>query len=129
MNVSELSDRMRAAINKCHGFRTQVFLLELGELKKALASNPFPEAENEPKTLHIFFLASIPKNPDLEMLESLKRDSERFNLQGKVFYLHAPEGIGRSKLAGRAEKSLGVAVTARNWRSASKIMAMAKECG
>jgi uncharacterized protein (DUF1697 family) len=74
-------------------------------------------------------LANPPENPDLETLDSLKRDNERYSLNNKVFYLHAPDGIGRSKLAAHAEKSLGVAATARNWRSVCKIMAMAKQCG
>jgi uncharacterized Tic20 family protein len=30
-------------------------------------------------------------------LDSLKKESERFRLIGSVFYLHAPEGVGRSK--------------------------------
>jgi uncharacterized protein (DUF1697 family) len=45
----------------------------------------------------------------------------------QVFYLHAPAGIGRSKLAARVEQALGVAVTARNWRTVCKIMAMARQ--
>ncbi len=128
-SASQLTNRIGDAIKKSHGFEPQVFLLELDEMEKAITSNSFTEAESEPKTLHIYFLASVPKNPDLKMLESIKRDGERFNLMDKVFYLHAPGGVGRSKLAARVEKSLGVAVTARNWRSACKIMAMAKQCG
>ena len=77
--------------------------------------------------LHLFFLASVPENPDLKTLESYRRDSERFALEGKVFYLHAPDGIGRSKVAARAERALGVAATARNWRSVGKTLAMAEE--
>jgi uncharacterized protein (DUF1697 family) len=42
-----------------------------------------------------------------------------------VFYLHAPDGIGRSKLAGQVENALGVAVTARNWRTVEKLMSLA----
>jgi uncharacterized protein (DUF1697 family) len=44
-----------------------------------------------------------------------------------VFYLHAPEGIGRSKLAANTEKVLGVATTGRNWRTVRKVMAMANK--
>jgi len=126
-NVSELSERMSCAINKSHGFAPQVLLLGLDELEWAIASNPYPAAESEPKTLHLYFLASEPEHPNLEDLESVKASSERFTLKGRVFYLHAPDGIGRSKLAAKVEKSLGVAVTARNWRSVTKIMAMAQE--
>jgi uncharacterized protein (DUF1697 family) len=128
-SASQLSSSIRAAIKERHGFDPQVFLLELDELAQAMASNPFPEAESEPKTLHLYFLASTPQNPDLQTLDSLKQDNEQFELIDNVFYLHAPDGIGRSKLAVRAEKALGVAVTGRNWRTVCKIMAMAKQCG
>ena len=125
-NVSGLSSRISAAIKESHGFEPRVWLLDLVEMEKAMTSNPFPAAESEPKTLHLYFLASAPQNPDLKMLDSLKKADEQFKLIDNVFYLHAPDGIGRSKLAERAEKALGVAATARNWRTVSKIMAMAK---
>ena len=128
-STSQLTNRISVAIKESHGFEPQVFLLELDEMEKAIISNPFPEAESVPKTLHLHFLASVPKNPDIKTLEYLKRDSERFYLVDNVFYLHAPEGLGRSKLVARVEKSLGVAVTSRNWRSVRKIMTMAKQCG
>lgn len=125
-NVSSLAGQIRAAIQKRHGFEPQVFLLDLAEMEKAMASNPFPVAEAEPKTLHLYFLAAVPENPDLTILDSLKKDNEQFQLLDNIFYLHAPDGIGRSKLAERAEKVLGVAATARNWRTVCKITAMAK---
>jgi uncharacterized protein (DUF1697 family) len=128
-NASLLSNKIRATIKKSHGFEPQVVLLELEEMEKAVGSNPFPEAESEPKTLHLLFLASVPKNPDYDALESIKTDRERFVLKSSVFYLHAPDGIGRSKLAANAEKLLGVWVTGRNWRTVCKIMAMASQCG
>jgi len=126
-DASGLSNRISAAIKRSHGFEPQVLLLGLDELENAIASNPFPEAEADPKTLHVNFLASTPKNPDLEALDAFKGDRERFVVKGSVLYLHAPDGIGRSKLAASAEKLLGVSMTARNWRSVCKILAMAKQ--
>jgi uncharacterized protein (DUF1697 family) len=98
-------------------------------MAQAIVANPFPEAEAEPKSLHLYFLTVPPENPDLKTLDRLKQDNERYSLNDKVFYLHAPDGVGRSKLATQVEKALGVAATARNWRSVCKIMAMAKEYG
>ena len=92
-----------------------------------MAENPFPEAETDPASLHLGFLAAKPQNLDLQKLASLKRDSERFHLSDGVFYLHAPEGVGRSKLAAGAEKLLGVPMTDRNWRTVCKVMEMAGE--
>lgn len=58
--------------------------------------------------------------------QNIKKETERFDLKGKVFYLHTPEGIGRSKLAANAEKLLGVSMTSRNWRTVCKIVEVAK---
>ena len=125
--ASLLSSRISAEIKRRHGFEPRVLLLSIKDLEKAVESNPFPEAESEPKSLHVNFLASVPENPDLKALENLRKESERFELRGNLFYLHAPEGIGRSKLAANAERLLGVPMTGRNWRTVCEIMAMAKE--
>jgi len=126
-NAGRLSSKISAEIKKSRGFDPQVLLLESDEIKKAVESNPFPEAESEPKTLHVNFLASLPENPNLKALESIKKPSERFEIKDNIFYLHAPEGAGRSKLAASAERMLGVSMTGRNWRTVCKILAMAQE--
>jgi uncharacterized protein (DUF1697 family) len=127
VDSAELSDAITATIQKRHGFAPQVLLLGISDLAEAIAANPFPEAETDPKMLHLFFPASMPPAPDLDSLAKIQLDSEQFALKGTVFYLHAPDGIGRSKLAAKVEKALGVPVTARNWRSATKIMEMAQQ--
>jgi uncharacterized protein (DUF1697 family) len=126
-NTAELSSQISVAVHKEYGFEPHVLLLKIEEMEKAIAANPFPEGESEPKSLHLFFLISQPEKPDLESLESLKTDNERFELKDRVFYLHAPDGIGRSKLAEKVDRFLGVSTTARNWRTVSKIIEMAKE--
>src|SRR5215204_5844732 len=126
-NASLLSNKIRAAIKKSYGFEPQLLLLTPKEIERAVESNPFPEAESEPKTLHAYFLASMPENPDLGALDNIKSDRERFALKDRVFYLHAPDGIGRSKLAANTEKLLGVAITGRNWRTVCKVVTMAKQ--
>ena len=60
-------------------------------------------------------------------MNAIKRNNEEFVLEGKVFYLHAPDGIGQSKLAERYEKLLGVTATARNWNTVMKVLEMAKQ--
>ncbi len=128
-DASALSERIRVAIGESHGFEPRIILLTPEEMESAVEANPFPEAESEPKTLHFFFLASAPEHPDFDTLERMKNATERFALEGGVFYLHAPDGVGRSKLAANAEKLLGAPVTARNWRTVGKVLEMAKRCG
>ncbi|MFZ0613580.1 MAG: DUF1697 domain-containing protein [Desulfobacterales bacterium] len=125
-DAARFSKKMSVEIKKRRGFEPHVLLLGREEIEKALAENPFPEAEKDPKSLHVGFLASAPKDPDLKTLESLKRDNERFRLIDNRFYLHAPDGVGRSKLAASAERLLGVSMTDRNWRTVCKIREMAR---
>ncbi|MFA7282493.1 MAG: DUF1697 domain-containing protein [Sterolibacterium sp.] len=124
-NVARLSKQLSAEILRRRGFEPHVHILTLEALAKAIAENPFPEAVNDPSSLHLGFLAAPPKSPDLEKLSSLRKKSERFHLGEGVFYLHAPEGVGRSKLAASSERLLGVPMTDRNWRTVCKVMEMA----
>jgi len=126
-DASRLSKKVKVEIKQRRGFESHVLLLELEEIERAVKKNPFPEAENDPRALHLGFLACAPENPDLKTLEDLKRNGERFHLIDKVFYLHAPEGVGRSKLAANAEKLLGVPMTDRNWTTVCRVWEMARE--
>lgn len=127
-DASLLSSKISAAIAEKYAFEPRVLLLEPGDMEKIIEANPFPEAETEPKSLHLFILASAPKNPDFDALESVRGGRERFVLGDGVLYMHAPDGIGRSKLAANAEKLLGVTMTGRNWRTVGKVLEMAKRC-
>jgi uncharacterized protein (DUF1697 family) len=129
---SELSDASRIAkqltgsVSRSHGFEPRVVVLTLDDIENATVGNPFPEAARDPKSLHLFFLAELPKRPDLKSFELLKAPTERFELKGTTLYLHTPDGFGSSKLAARAEKLLGVEATARNWRTVTTLLEIAK---
>lgn len=121
----QLAKTIGKSVLKSHGFEPKIMLLTVKELAKAVEANPFKEAEAEPKSLHILFLAEKPKAPNWKLLDEIKIKSEHYLLDGNLFYLHAPDGIGRSRLAARATKLLGVEGTARNWRTVSKLLALA----
>lgn len=87
---------------------------------------PFSSNRGTPEHIASVFLSELPHDPDNVALNALKFDSEEIALVDNVFYLHAPDGIGRSKLAARVERLLGVGATARNWRTVSKIGEMAR---
>jgi uncharacterized protein (DUF1697 family) len=57
-------------------------------------------------------------------LDEIASESEAFRLTDSAFYLHAPDGIGRSKLASSVERCLAVPATARNLRTVSKIRSL-----
>jgi uncharacterized protein (DUF1697 family) len=124
-----IARNLSAAVAKAHGFEPRVIVLTRPQLERAVARNPFAEADADPKSVHAFFLAERPKKPDAKALDAVKAPSERFALDGSVFYLHTPEGFGISKLAARAERLLGVDATARNWRTVRTLVEMAKPEG
>jgi len=123
----ELGGSISAMVQENFGFEPRVLLMTSEQLSAAHGNNPFPAAEKEPKTLHLFFLANAATGVDYETLDAIKGETEEFELIDRVFYLYAPDGIGRSKLAARVEKDLGVATTARNWRTVEKVLQLATD--
>ncbi len=103
------------------GFRPKLMILDKTSFDQAVLNNPF--ADNEGKAVHFFFFVDLPI-VDSEKLIQLAKSSERYELIGQVFYLFAPEGIGRSKLAANVEKCLGVSVTARNLNTINRLAKM-----
>ncbi len=127
-STSKSSSGLRKKIGDCvekqHGFRPEILVLGQERLLDAIEANPFPNAIDDPKTLHLFFLAESADQADIQAIESKTIATEQWQLTDHVFYLWAPDGIGRSKLAANAERHLGVATTARNYRTVSKIAEM-----
>jgi uncharacterized protein (DUF1697 family) len=126
-SAAGFAQRLMAAIAERCGLEPVVVLLDLPALEAAVRANPYPRAEDSPTTLHLFFLQAPAPAADLDALESLAGPTEHFALRERVFYLHAPQGIGRSKLAARAERAVGVPMTGRNWRSVQRVLALARD--
>jgi uncharacterized protein (DUF1697 family) len=123
--IDELAPTIQAAIEHGHGFTPDVLVLTIEELEAAIAGNPFTSGADDQKSIHLYFLTGVPEKGALEKAQALATESETCELVGNVFYLHAPDGIGRSKLAAGVEKALGVRATARNLRSANKVLELA----
>lgn len=99
--------------------------LTLTQFEQAATHNLFTEAQSEAKTLHVFFLAEPAIHATLDILTALKKGNESFLLIEQIFYLYAPDGIDRSKLAEKVEKVLGVPTTARNWNTVFSTLQLA----
>lgn len=122
---AKLSAQIASTIKGKFGFEPTIMALTKTSLEDAIHANPYPQGEDDPKSVHFFFLAAPAIRADMDALEQLRKPSEAFTLTDHVFYLHAPEGIGRSKLAAQAERKLSTRTTARNYRSVIKIMDLA----
>ena len=122
-----LEKQIAECVQVNHGFTPEVLLLGRDEFACAIDANPFPDATKEPKTLHYYFLAKSPRSFNEHELAQCCAESERYRWVDRVFYLHAPNGIGRSKLAANVEKILAVPATARNYRTVEKLWQMVNE--
>lgn len=115
--------RIGELIENNFGFSPWVLALSPEALGRAAAANPF--RDNAGKTVHFFFLDRDPETVNRELAEQLRADSEQWALTGRVAYLYAPDGIGRSKLASKMGRVFpGVQITARNRNTIEKLLEM-----
>ena len=124
-NACRPDDRIQQAIKEKHGITSQVQIINLNELQSAAENNPFRQIDS--KHCHFYFCKTAPESADTAKLEQLKSVSEKFGLTGKVFYLYAPDGIGRSRLAAGVETCLGVSATARNLNTVNRLLELARD--
>lgn len=113
-----------AAIEDAKGFRPSVMVLSRARFVAIADANPFPNAEG--KTVHIWFLAE-PPHFDTKRADELATSTERYRVTDTAIYLHAPDGIGRSKLAAKIEALAQVPATARNWNTMIKLLTLSKQ--
>ena len=121
-----LSAKITSTVEARFGFAPQVHLLTVDRFAAIASANPYPEAEATPKFLHVGFLTEKAGSPDTDAMNSVKAENERFTLTDDALYLHAPDGIGRSRFAAKIDRFLGVSTTARNWRTVMKLLDLAK---
>lgn len=115
--------RMWDRIESEHGFRREALLLTQDAFRTIAQAFPFDQTT--PKAGHIWF-HTAPPTPDTAQIEALKAPSERIKVTADATHLYAPDGIGKSKLAARLERALGVAATARNLNTVQNLLQL---CG
>lgn len=120
-SVGQFGDAIGRAIEKQYGFRPSIQLLRAKALRTAIASNPYPKATSEPKSLHLCFLEASPQKTHISDAEKLLSETESFKVIGSRLYLHAPDGIARSKFAKGIDRALHTNATARNWRTITEL--------
>ncbi len=117
--------RVAEGLRSCFGLEVPVFVLTLKEMAAVLAANPFvAEGEADGARVHVIFLkGDVALKPGLEEHAT---KGERFHLGAGAFYLHTPQRFGSSAVAERLPRFLKAGMTARNQRSATAILEMAR---
>jgi uncharacterized protein (DUF1697 family) len=108
------------------GLDVRVLVRKPAELAALVAKNPFTQEADDPKQLHVTFLAERPSAASVKQLDPKRSEPDEFRVAGREVYLYCPNGYGRSKLTNAYfEQKLDVAATTRNWRTVTALADLA----
>ena len=113
-------------IEAAYGLAVKVIVRTPAELERVAKANPYLPGEKDVSKLHVVYLDTAPKAAARAKLDPDRSPPDEFTVRGREIYLHLPNGFGRSKLTiDYFERSLGVAATARNWKTLLKLIELA----
>lgn len=124
--AAEVVARTAEICRSAFGFDKDIYALTLADWQARMAANPFPDATETGRLLHMAVLAKAPEPERLAALRAVASPGERIAVVGETAWLHTPDGFGTSKLAAKFDKGIGVANTARNWNTVVKLAQMAE---
>jgi uncharacterized protein (DUF1697 family) len=110
------------------GVETPVVVRTREELAAVVALDPLGDVADQHKLYQVSFLSAEPDPGAIEKIAQVDVAPERFAHVGREIYAWHPQGIHSSRLARLlTDKRLGVTATARNWKTTTKLLAMANE--
>ncbi|MFF8959557.1 DUF1697 domain-containing protein [Streptomyces sp. NPDC014894] len=119
-----LADRVGRAVEEHFGLTVGVLVRDHAYLRAVVDDCPFPAASLEGRQLHVTYFSEPVDASRLASVDPAAYLPEEFRLGDRALYLHAPDGIGRSRLAGVLDRSApgpGVVATTRNGNTAAKL--------
>ena len=117
----DLATALGTAMAEKAGFVVPILVLPGWAFEMAVEECPF--TPDDPAKVYGFFLFAEGEI-DGDLFDNLKAPDEELALQGRVAWLHAPSGIGRSRVAERMQRIVGAGNTARNFRTLQKLVEM-----
>lgn len=119
-----LEERLEATF----GFAVPVILRTRDELAAVVAADPLGDVVDEPRRYQVLFLDGTLDQARLADLDPASIAPEVVRAAEREIYVWSPEGIQNSKALGAVgDKRIGVAATARNWRTVTKLLELADE--
>jgi uncharacterized protein (DUF1697 family) len=112
------------AILTATGLAVPVIARTAEQWSDVIDSNPFPDAADPGRHLHVIFLPA----PPTEVVRSFDATDfapEEIVVTGSELHLHLPDGLGRSKLAVAVNRIPEIAAgTARNWNTVLRVASL-----
>jgi uncharacterized protein (DUF1697 family) len=121
--AAEIPASIAAGIAERFGFQAPVVTRTAAQLRQVVAGNPFLAAGAPESALHVLFLADAPNPARVATLDPDRSPPDAFMARGQEIYLHAPNGLARSKLTNDYfDRTLGTISTGRNWRTVTTLL-------
>lgn len=118
----EQSARIEAAIAERTGLDVRCVVLTAELLRTIVDAHPFGEIATNGSRMMAHVLAAAPDPELLAAHDPVALDPDNARLAERVIYQWCPDGLLEAPPVGTiAEKHLGVAVTARNWNTITKL--------
>jgi len=127
-SLSTLADKLESAIDRKYGFRPEVLLRTIPEMREVVARNPFATRKGiEPGKLAVAFLEDEPTTAMRKALSEMGIAPEELHVIGRQLYIYFPNGQARPKLSwSQVAKILQTPTTARNWNTVTKLLELAE---
>ncbi|MGO8956240.1 MAG: DUF1697 domain-containing protein [Streptosporangiaceae bacterium] len=124
--AAELEQQIGDAVAARLGVNCAIMVRTGAELAAAVTGSPLGAEPENPSRYFVAFLSAQPAAAVLGALEGVSFEPDALWVYGREAYLWCPAGAGDTKLTNAAlEKRLGVAATARNWTTVTKLATMA----
>lgn len=108
------------------GFDVPVLVRTREEVAEVIERDPFGAEASDQARYQVSFLSNPLEPSAARTLEAADVAPERVVVSGREIYAWHPGGVGRSRLAGLlTEQRLGVGVSARNWKTVTKLLELA----
>jgi uncharacterized protein (DUF1697 family) len=123
-DLNALAGKIQAAIDRKCGFRPEILLRTIPEMRRAISCNPFAQRKGmEPSKLAVVFLDEQPSTAARQALSQMDIAPEELHVIGRQLYIYFPNGQARPKISwSRVEKIVGPRFTGRNWNTVTKLL-------
>src|SRR5262249_36315885 len=118
--------RIEKALVAKLGVAAKVTVLTAAELAEAVSENPLLKVADNPSRLLVAFFNESADVRKLEPLTKQDWGKEALAIGKRVAYLWCPEGILDSKMLEAVNRTVGDAMTARNWATVLKLKALSE---
>jgi uncharacterized protein (DUF1697 family) len=127
--VPDIALEIETAIHSDFGFDVPVMIRTVPEMKSIISSNPYlSEPGFNPAKMAVIFLHDKITENQIQKAADVNYPPDKFKIIGNEIFTFCPNGFGRTKLyTNFFENRMKVTGTARNWKTITTLLEMARK--